>query len=93
MSRDPLIANRTATSTPQAGTTRKDQKGYQLPDEYSAQLVNQEFDRLHQRINLIVIEAAALADLDTATATTAQCAARLNAFGEILRNSGLLRRE
>lgn len=87
----PLVASRALTVQPDANATVKDQKRYQLPDDYNAQQTNQALDQVHERINKIVVEAAALADLDSATATAAQCATRLNAFGEILRQSGLLK--
>lgn len=92
MAKEPILPSRTRTEQTDVSNTRKDQKNYQLPEEYNAQLSNQELDRIHERINKIVVEAEALADLDSATATAADCATRLNAFGEILRNSGLLRR-
>jgi hypothetical protein len=91
MASEPLVATRTATAQPAPATTKKSQKAYQLTDPIVALQVNQEFDRLHERINAIVTEATALADLDSATATAADCATRLNAFGAILRQSGLLK--
>lgn len=100
------MAATTKTEQPNPGETRKDQKGYQLPEEYIARLVNAEFDRLHERINKITVEAldgaeviADLAALDSA-ATLAQTRTyiidtltpRLNLIAEILRDMGGLRR-
>lgn len=104
MAKEAILPSRTLTAQPDANASRKDQKGYQLPEEYDAQVANQEFDRLHERVNKIVVEAAALADLSTAyaggdLATASDVAtalnatnARINALAEILRDSGLLRR-
>lgn len=92
MAKEPIIAARAKTPQPDANSTRKDQKGYRLPDEYDPVATNAELDRLHERLNKIVVEAEALADLDPSTATTSEIATRLNAYGEILRSSGLLRR-
>lgn len=100
MASTPLVAPRAATAQPDPSTTNKQQKGFQLDDDYNAQQVNQEFDRIHERINAIVTAAAALADLTTLATgatlpeavTAIQAAqARLNAFGAILRQSGLLK--
>jgi hypothetical protein len=93
MAKTPLVAARTPVSLPAANDTRKDQKGYQLPDEYNAQLVNQEFDRVHERLNKLAVEGAHLTDLVTdGTATNAEICTQLNALAELLRQSGLLRR-
>ncbi len=97
---EPLLPSRTRTAQPDPSTTRKDQKGYQLDDEYNALQVNQEFDRIHERINAIAVGAAALPDLTIIltgstlpqAVTALQAAqARINAFGAILRQSGLLK--
>lgn len=93
MSRGPITVSREPVQQPAPASTSKDQKAYRVGAEVDPQALNAELDRLHARINRIVVEAEALADLDTATATAAICAARLNAFGEILRDSGLLRRD
>lgn len=90
--RDPIVAPRAATAQPNQASTRKDQKRYQISDPPEAKEINDEFDRVHTRLNQIVVAAAALADLDPATATAAQCATRLNELAEILRDSGLLLR-
>lgn len=91
MANQPLVAPRTATATPAPDSTRKLQKGYQLDDTYNALQINQEFDRVYEAINKVALEAENLADLDPSTATAASCAARLNAFGSILRQSGLMK--
>lgn len=91
MANDPLIASRTPTALPDPNSGRKLQKGYQLDETYNPQQVNQEFDRVYEALNKIAVAAANLADLDSSTATAAQCATRLNAFGAILRQSGLMK--
>lgn len=96
----PLVPARTLTVQPDANATVKDQKRYQLPDDYNAQQTNQALDQTHERINKIVVEAAALADLSIlatgstlvqAVAAIQVAQARINAFGAILRQSGLLK--
>jgi len=93
MAKETILPARTLTSQPDANSTRKDQKGYQLPEEYDAQITNQEFDRLHERINKIVAEAAAISDVATGgSATAAANATAINSILALLRDSGLLRR-
>lgn len=107
MAKAPILAQRNKTLQPDVAETVKNQKSYELPAEYdqtAARLINQEFDRIHERINLVVVEAAALADLseayvagDLGSAANIATAinttnARINALTEIMRNSGLLRR-
>ncbi len=99
MAKENIMPSRLKTLQPQASETRKDQKGYQLPEEYSAQLTNQELDRLHQRINDLVTESTdsgvIIEDLvATGVALTDSAAAitRLNLLSEIMRTAGLLRR-
>lgn len=84
---------RTPIEQPNRKDTRKSQKGYIQPEEYSADALNRELDRLHERINQIVVETIALTDLDTATATTAQIATQVNLISELLRQAGLPLRE
>lgn len=95
MPKDPIQAPRSKTAQPNANETRKDQKAYQMPEEYSAQAVNNEFDRVHERINALVTETLESGEVveDLAlTATLAEVIERVNLFAEIMRNAGLLRR-
>jgi hypothetical protein len=93
MAKEPIQAPREKTEQPDAGETRKDQKGFQLPMEFDARLVNQEFDRLHSRLNALLVEAAALTDLDEGGAVSnADICTRINALAEIMRQASLLRR-
>lgn len=92
MAKEPLIPARAPTTVPVVGTTHKDQKGYQLDDEYNALQVNQEFDRLHKRINDILVEASALSDLATdGSETVDTISAKVNSILVLLRQSGLLK--
>lgn len=99
MAKEPIIASTTRIEQPNAAETRKDQKGFQLPEEYNARLVNQNFDQVHERINKIVTETLesgeVIEDLVTsgvvATDVTALIA-RVNLLSEILRDMGGLRR-
>lgn len=95
MPKEPLVAPREKTEQPNVNETRKDQKAHQLPEEYEARLVNQEFDRIHERINQIVVEkldgGEVIEDLPP-TATLAEVITRSNLQNEIMRNAGLLRR-
>lgn len=95
MAKEPIIAATSKTLQPNPGETRKDQKGYQLPEEYNAQMTNQEFDRVHSRINAIVQEDTSagepIANLAGA-ATLAEVITQVNLLAETLRKAGLLRR-
>jgi len=95
MAKEAIVPARTKTAQINPNETKKDQKAYQMPEEYSAQAVNQELDRIHQRINQIVVEALdsgeVLEDLPV-TATLAEVIAQQNKQNEIMRNAGLLRR-
>lgn len=98
MAKEPIIASTTRTAQPNAGETKKDQKSYQITGEYdenTARLINQEFDRLHERINKVVTESLSdgevIEDL-AGTATLAEVITRVNLIAEIMRNSGGIRR-
>jgi len=95
MAKENLVPSREKTAQPNAGETRKDQKAYQMPEEYSSQAVNQEFDRVHERINKLAVEqlegGEVIEDL-LSTATLAEVITRVNLQSEIMRNAGLLRR-
>lgn len=95
MAKEPIVAPREKTEQPNINETKKDQKAHQLPEEYVARLVNQEFDRIHERINQIVVEyldsGEVVEDL-LSTATLAEVITRVNLQNEIMRNAGLLRR-
>lgn len=91
---------RTSTAQPNTQKTKKDQKGFQLGPEYNAQEVNAEFDRLHKRVNDVVIENPVVngAELSPATnntlaggSTTAQMIARINTLTALLEKAGLLK--
>lgn len=95
MAKENLVPSREKTAQANLNETRKDQKAFQMPEEYSAQAVNQEFDRVHARINALAQEALdsgeVIEDLP-ATATLAEVITRSNLQSEIMRNAGLLRR-
>jgi len=55
-----------------------------------AEPINSELDYVHERLNNIVVEAAAITDL-TSGATLAETITRVNALTQILRNAGLLK--
>lgn len=99
MPKEPLIAPRTKTEQPNPNETRKDQKHFQMPEQYSSEAVNKGLDEIHDRINKLATEALqsgeVLEDLViTGVAATDAAAAitRINVLQEILRNAGLLRR-
>ena len=81
----------TPITQPDRNDTRKGQKRFRLPAAYDPEAINSELDYVHERINQVVYESVALADLDTATATNAQIATRVNEIAEILRQAGLLK--
>lgn len=75
---------------PSAMDTKKSQKRYTQTEVYDPHSINTEFDYLHERLNQIVTEDPALADL-ASTATLANVIVRLNALADTLRKAGLLR--
>lgn len=95
MPKEPLVAPRTKTEQPNAAETRKDQKHFQMPEEYDSLSVNKALDEIHERINKLATEALSAGDVieDLAAAATLPVAVeRINVLTEILRNAGLLRR-
>ena len=93
MAKQSIIAARSAISQPNVASTNKDQKRFEQGSDYNPQQLNAELDYIHERINKIVVEASALADLATdGTSSNSEICTRINALTEILRNSGLLRR-
>lgn len=92
MASTPLIAATAPLTQPTPGITRKDQKGFQLGQAYSAQEINAEFDRLHRRINDLVVEDPAQTDLKTdGTETNANICLRINAIMAAMRKAHLLK--
>ena len=103
MASTPITPARTKTAQLDANSTRKSQKAYQVSDEFNAKEVNDEFDRIHERINQLVVESAALDDLTTTyvagdMGTAAAIAAalnttnsRINALYAVMRQAGLFR--
>ena len=92
MASTPITPARTKIAQPDANSTRKSQKAYQVSDEFNAKEVNDEFDRIHERINQLVVESAALDDLpEDGTATNAQICTRINALYAVMRQAGLFR--
>ena len=69
MANTPLIAGTTPTAQPNRDTTAKSQKAFQLGPTYDAQAINAEFDRIHKRINQVIVEDAHLANLSPSGAT------------------------
>lgn len=95
MPREPLVAPRSKTEQPNASETRKDQKHFQMPEEYDSQSVNKALDEIHERINKLATESLSAGDVIEdlpGTATLAEVITRVNLHSEILRNAGLLRR-
>lgn len=90
MAKGGLDISRTKQTQPDPNATRKGQKRFAQGTEVSAEAVNNEFDYIHERINQVVVEAAALPDL-ALTETLANTIARVNALAEILRSAGLLK--
>lgn len=100
MAKENLIAPRAATAQPDPNSTRVQQKGYQLDEDFNALQVNQEFDRVYEALNKITAGATNLPDLSLIAAgatlvevvTALQDAqTKINAFGAILRQSGLMK--
>jgi len=92
MAKGVIEVARNAIVQPNRSTSRKSQKRQGLKEEYDGALVNNELDYVHERINLVVVEVAAVADLDPA-ASTAEIVARINYLTETMRSAGLLKRE
>jgi hypothetical protein len=80
----------TPIDQPEIGSTRKGQKRLRQPADYDPETINSELDYVHERINQITYEAAALTDL-SGSATLADTITRVNALAEILRQAGLLK--
>lgn len=81
---------RTPMIQPDISDTSKSQKRRAIDDDSSPQLINNELDYLHERINNIVIEAPALTDL-AADAALPEVIARVNELTQTLRASALLK--
>lgn len=92
MSRGPLSVSRTPISQPSSQSTKKGQKRFVAKDEYDASQINIELDYIHERLNQVILESAALTDL-SGSATLANVITRLNAITQILRDAGLIRPE
>jgi hypothetical protein len=92
MSRGALTVPREAQSQPTASSTKRGQKRYIARSEFDPTQLNIELDYIHERLNQIVLESPALADL-AGSATLANVITRLNAITEILRDAGLIRPE
>lgn len=91
MPKGPIVVTREPLAQPDATDTLKGQKSYSLTDVYDPMRINSELDRLHDRINGIVLEGAALEDLP-ASPTVEQLSERVNILTELCRSAGLLRR-
>lgn len=87
----PIVPRRTAITQPDVSNTRKSQKRRALLGEYNPQLINNELDYVHERLNMIVVEDAAIEDLDSG-ASLGDVITRLNLITETLRSAGLLKR-
>lgn len=92
MAKGAITVPREPIAQPNRENTRKGQKRYRQPEVYDPTQINTEFDYIHERLNQIVVESAAIEDL-SGSATLAQVITRLNAVTEILREAGLLRPE
>lgn len=94
MSKDPILPARVPLTQPGVANTNKDQKSFRAPEEYDARAINAELDKLHDRVNKIVVEDEALEDLpEDGTATNAEICIQLNKILETIRRSGLRLRE
>lgn len=91
MATGPIAVPRTPIAQPDRIDTKKSQKRRALGPEFDAQMVNNELDYLHERLNLVVVEDPAIADLASG-ATLAEVITRLNLITETLRSAALLRR-
>lgn len=89
MSFGPITAATTAIVQPDPSNTKKGQKRLRLSGDYDAIQLNSQLDYIHERLNQIVREDPALADL-AGSATLAQVITRLNTITETLRSAGLL---
>ena len=90
MAKGSLTVPREALSQPVVSDTKKSQKRRALNAESDPQLVNNELDYLHERINGIVVEDPSLLDLPGG-ATLADVIVRLNSITQTLRRAGLLK--
>lgn len=86
-----LRVSRTKQVQPDVKKTKKSTKHYQAKAEYDNDAINNEFDFIHERINSLFVEDAALDDL-AAGATLAETITRVNSLTETLRKAGLLKR-
>lgn len=92
MPRGPTVVPREAQAQPDGRSTKKSQKRGFQKEEYDPRSINNELDYLHERLNLIVVESAALTDL-SGSATLANVITRVNELTAILRTAGLIRSE
>lgn len=92
MARGVITVPREPISQPVVSDTRKSQKRRALNAESDPQLINNELDYVHERLNMIVVEDPAITDLDSG-ATLAEVITRLNLITQTLRSAGLLKRE
>lgn len=92
MAKGAISVGREPIAQPNRENSRKGQKRYRQGAEFDPTQINAEFDYIHERINQIVVESAALTDL-SGSATLSDVITRVNALAEILREAGLLRPE
>jgi hypothetical protein len=90
MAKGAITVPREPIAQPEVGSTRKGQKRYRAGAEYDPLPLNAELDYVHERINQVVVESAALEDLES-SATLAETITRVNELAEILRSAGLLK--
>jgi hypothetical protein len=90
MSRGPILVTREPITQPEISSTFKAQKRFRQGPEYNPETINAEYDFIHERINNILREAPAIADLGSG-ATLAEVITRVNLLTAIFREAGLLK--
>lgn len=90
MARGPIQVAREPITQPALESTFKAQKRFRQGPEYNPETINSEYDFLHERVNNILVESAAISDL-AGSATLGEVITRVNLLTQILREAGLLK--
>lgn len=92
MATGPITVPRQAITQPTVADTRKSQKRRAILGDYNPQMINNELDYIHERLNGIVTETAGIVNLSSG-ATLGEVITQLNLITDTLRSAGLLQRE